>query len=234
MRQHLVIRREQYVAGTRERPEVGVFTQTHRRRPPVPWNRIGVGDVVWMRWSGGPIVARARVQGFRQIGDCSPERLRAATTGYGLHYRLEYWESLPLRFFAVAIYLQDEAWLSVPLELPARSYGESWIVLDTPALVEKWLGQTRSVPARHLVAEAPAAYAATSARRRIPAGLRFQALRRDDFQCTYCGRRPPAVVLHVDHVVPWSAGGPTVLDNLRTACSDCNLGKGARRLNAVC
>ena len=44
MRQHLVIRREAYVAGTRERPEVGIFTQTHRRRPPVPWSRIGVGE----------------------------------------------------------------------------------------------------------------------------------------------------------------------------------------------
>jgi hypothetical protein len=49
MCQHLAIRREQYVTGTPERPEVGIFTQTHRRRPPVPWNRIGVGEVVRMR-----------------------------------------------------------------------------------------------------------------------------------------------------------------------------------------
>jgi 5-methylcytosine-specific restriction endonuclease McrA len=36
-------------------------------------------------------------------------------------------------------------------------------------------------------------------------------------------------MLHLDHVEPWSAGGRTVLENLRAACSDCNLGKGARR-----
>jgi hypothetical protein len=34
--EHLVIRREDYVAGTRERPEVRVFTQTHSSRRPVP------------------------------------------------------------------------------------------------------------------------------------------------------------------------------------------------------
>ncbi len=33
------------------------------------------------------------------------------------------------------------------------------------------------------------------------------------------------VELHVDHTVPWSKGGETVLGNLRTLCSDCNLGK---------
>src|SRR5262245_58097474 len=38
MRQHVVIRRESYVAGTRDRPEVGIFTQTHTTRPPVPWD----------------------------------------------------------------------------------------------------------------------------------------------------------------------------------------------------
>jgi hypothetical protein len=30
--QHVVIRQESYVAGTRERPEVGVFTQARARR----------------------------------------------------------------------------------------------------------------------------------------------------------------------------------------------------------
>ena len=58
MVQHIAIRRENYVAGTRERPEVGVFTQTHATRPPVPWGRIVVGEPVWMKWTGGPLVAQ--------------------------------------------------------------------------------------------------------------------------------------------------------------------------------
>jgi 5-methylcytosine-specific restriction endonuclease McrA len=35
-------------------------------------------------------------------------------------------------------------------------------------------------------------------------------------------------VLHVDHVVPLAAGGTTSEGNLRTACEECNLGKGVR------
>jgi hypothetical protein len=60
--------------------------------------------------------------------------------------------------------------------------------------------------------------------------LRFTVLRRDRFQCVQCGAAPnkdPRVRLHVDHVIPWSRGGDTRLDNLRTLCEGCNLGKGA-------
>jgi 5-methylcytosine-specific restriction endonuclease McrA len=33
------------------------------------------------------------------------------------------------------------------------------------------------------------------------------------------------VVLHVDHIIPWSKGGQTVDENLQTLCDRCNLGK---------
>ena len=185
-----------------------------------------------MKWSGGPIVATARVQGFRQIEECTPAQLRATTVGYRLHDLVSYWRSLPPSFFAVVVYLQDEAWLSVPQDPAARSYGASWIVLDIPEQVEQWLGRTRSLPA---VAEQRATYLAPRGSRRrpaIPASLRFQVFRRDNFQCTYCGRRPPEVTLHADHAIADRAGGPITLDNLRTACCDCNLGKGARSLRS--
>lgn len=60
--------------------------------------------------------------------------------------------------------------------------------------------------------------------------LRFQVLQRDRFCCRACGASPAKaqdVELHVDHVMPWSAGGDTSLQNLRTLCATCNLGKGA-------
>ncbi len=59
--------------------------------------------------------------------------------------------------------------------------------------------------------------------------LRFKVLRRDNFRCRQCGASPAktlGVELHVDHVVPWSKGGETTLENLQTLCSKCNLGKG--------
>ena len=58
--------------------------------------------------------------------------------------------------------------------------------------------------------------------------LRFLVMKRDHFKCRICGRSPatsPGVILHIDHVIPWSRGGETVIDNLQTLCSDCNLGK---------
>jgi hypothetical protein len=59
--------------------------------------------------------------------------------------------------------------------------------------------------------------------------LRFRIMRRDDFKCQYCGRSPsidPKIKLHVDHIKPWSKGGETTFENLRTLCSNCNIGKG--------
>ena len=58
--------------------------------------------------------------------------------------------------------------------------------------------------------------------------LRFKVLARDHFKCCICGASPAkdsSVELHVDHITPWSKGGETVLDNLQTLCSKCNLGK---------
>lgn len=54
---------------------------------------------------------------------------------------------------------------------------------------------------------------------------RFAVFHRDDFQCQYCGRRAPDAVLEVDHVEPVSGGGSNHIDNLVTACFDCNRGK---------
>lgn len=58
--------------------------------------------------------------------------------------------------------------------------------------------------------------------------MRFKVLKRDNFRCRKCGSSPAkkaGIELHVDHVVPWSRGGETVLENLETLCSRCNLGK---------
>ena len=58
--------------------------------------------------------------------------------------------------------------------------------------------------------------------------LRFKILQRDKFKCCFCGASPakdPSVELHVDHIIPWTKGGETTMDNLQTLCSKCNLGK---------
>lgn len=64
--------------------------------------------------------------------------------------------------------------------------------------------------------------------RKISDKLRYQVLKRDNFRCCACGASPAkdsSVELHIDHIVPWSKGGETIIENLQTLCSKCNLGK---------
>lgn len=43
---------------------------------------------------------------------------------------------------------------------------------------------------------------------------------RDNYICVYCWQ--PKEILCADHVIPRKLGGKTSLDNLVTACNDCN------------
>ena len=78
----------------------------------------------------------------------------------------------------------------------------------------------------------PALYALGIARRSQELGLVkwFSIFERDNFTCQYCGRTPKAhrVVLVVDHIDPKKRGGDNSIDNLITACIECNSGKRAR------
>ena len=68
-----------------------------------------------------------------------------------------------------------------------------------------------------------------TASRDVNLRLRFLTMSRDNFKCCLCGASPakdPAVELHIDHIIPWSKGGQTELDNLQTLCCKCNQGKG--------
>lgn len=63
-------------------------------------------------------------------------------------------------------------------------------------------------------------------KRSIGARTRFLVFKRDNFTCQYCGRKPPEVKLHVDHVEAESKGGLHDEENFLTSCSLCNMGKG--------
>jgi len=65
----------------------------------------------------------------------------------------------------------------------------------------------------------------------IQLGLRYEVLKRDRFRCVLCGASPArhlGCVWHVDHIIPWSNGGKTTAENLRSLCESCNLGKSAK------
>ncbi len=64
-------------------------------------------------------------------------------------------------------------------------------------------------------------------RKNISKKTRFEVLKRDNFQCQYCGDRAPDTCLEVDHMQPVAEGGDNDVINLITSCVDCNQGKGA-------
>jgi len=61
-------------------------------------------------------------------------------------------------------------------------------------------------------------------------GINYQAIRRqvferDSYTCQYCGAKQGTEqwdTMWMDHIIPISKGGKTVLSNLITACARCN------------
>lgn len=60
---------------------------------------------------------------------------------------------------------------------------------------------------------------------------RYSVLHRAGFKCQACGEKPrPAndIVLHIDHIIPFSLGGTNEPSNLQVLCNFCNISKGNR------
>ena len=70
-------------------------------------------------------------------------------------------------------------------------------------------------------------------RKPISKKLRFDIFKRDEFTCSYCGSKPPSVVLEIDHILPVSKGGENDIDNLVTSCFNCNRGKSNKSLDSI-
>ena len=63
-------------------------------------------------------------------------------------------------------------------------------------------------------------------RKAISPKVRFQILNRDNFECKYCWLKAGnGVQLQVDHIIPVSQWWTTDINNLITACFECNIGK---------
>ena len=65
---------------------------------------------------------------------------------------------------------------------------------------------------------------------KVPPYLRSQVREIDKGVCAYCHSPEGLTVsaFEIDHILPISSGGASVLDNLCLACATCNRNKGAR------
>ncbi|HEY2848313.1 MAG TPA: HNH endonuclease signature motif containing protein [Gemmatimonadaceae bacterium] len=146
-------------------------------------------------------------------------------------------EVKPLAYFdGASWYPTEEAWVREG----ARGRGDdvdasvqSWRALKE--MDRRWDKEERQSAAAD--SPAPKAKYPQSPRRKqaqeTTRKIRFDVFMRDGFKCRYCGRSPPAVELHVDHVVPISKGGSDDLSNLAASCVDCNFGKRDKLLHVV-
>jgi len=62
-------------------------------------------------------------------------------------------------------------------------------------------------------------------RKTISEELRNKIFKRDGYKCKKCGRKED---LTIDHIIPFSKGGTTEINNLQTLCKKCNRKKGAK------
>ena len=60
--------------------------------------------------------------------------------------------------------------------------------------------------------------------RQIDQKISWNVYKRDGYKCRYCGRDD--VPLTVDHLVLWEEGGPSIEENLVSACKKCNKTRG--------
>lgn len=70
-------------------------------------------------------------------------------------------------------------------------------------------------------------------RKAISKKTRFEVFKRDNFTCQYCSAKPPKVPLEIDHLLPVCKNGTNHIDNLITACFDCNRGKAGNELTSI-
>jgi hypothetical protein len=70
-------------------------------------------------------------------------------------------------------------------------------------------------------------------RKAIKQSIRFEVFKRDSFTCQYCGRKAPDVILEIDHIIPVSKGGNNSIENLVSACRECNGGKSDKKLSEL-
>lgn len=161
--------------------------------------------------------------GRRYSDDQCHENLLDVWTFYGRPPKYKEMSRLPSKVGGKAYVLRWGTWTKAihafaakvesDLRAPETTSGESEVIQESTGLVRN----AQPLPAPE--------------RRDIRIGLRYAVLRRDRFRCVLCGRTPATdvdCVLHVDHIEPFSRGGKTVLENLRSTCSTCNLGRGNR------
>jgi len=63
--------------------------------------------------------------------------------------------------------------------------------------------------------------------RQIPREVILAVIKRDGYFCRLCRKNLTETEIVFDHIIPFSKGGPTDVNNLRILCAECNQKRGA-------
>jgi hypothetical protein len=139
-----------------------------------------------------------------------PEIIRAGWDGAGLH-------------LIVACLEPKHRDTGVPRSLLIQHYGATDELIDRCRAADLlWEASPGCVVANPVVGDLR--YSEIG-RPHIPVEVRREVMERDGHRCLECGATDQ---LSLDHIVPYSHGGPDTVENLRVLCRPCNSRKGNR------
>lgn len=185
--------------------EHGLLTPTHDQ-----WGSYRIKSMAELRQGRG---TRGMVMLVSHLVPMSPEMSRAGLAAFGLWVLAASWSlSTP-----TPGYVTTEAALSFGRQKHVAALWDAgaWIAAEQGFLMHK----------RDHLHEMWWSLRRDDERAPIPPALRTAVFERDGWKCVKCGSTDDLVL---DHIYPWSRGGPDTYDNLQVLCRPCNYAKGAR------
>lgn len=105
------------------------------------------------------------------------------------------------------------------------SSGAQWSRVKAAVLSVFTLGANGYEPTDALLGFVGRRFASRAGRPFIPTEIRRAVFERDGYLCVLCRSEDR---LSIDHIVPFSRGGPDTEQNLRVLCMPCNIRRGNR------
>lgn len=146
-------------------------------------------------------------------------------------YSLKKYKKIEKRVLDDIIYKQEDFLITIKLEVYYRSNGGNvydsrkgkYLFKDLINIYNEWQNGNKFEETKK------------QERKIMNDDIRYNVLKRDNYSCQICGATAKdGAKLHVDHIIPVSKGGKTVMSNLQTLCEQCNIGKSNKTDDDIC
>ena len=129
LRVHLAVMVEPYLARVLANQKT--IEARFARLRAAPYGCVRAGDIIWLKRSGGPIVASVRAAKIRQFADLTPDRVDALLARWDAGLRLENDFATRARDcrYATLIWLTELNLLATPVPYRWRDR-RGWVILE--------------------------------------------------------------------------------------------------------